>query len=89
MTNDGGSLWKALLKGLAGAGEYERLNKSFDREWYTVPEATRELNKRGADVHPETLRRWIRSGKVQVSKPSPRKTIIPKSELVRLLTRRA
>ncbi len=47
----------------------------------------RELNKRGADFHPETLRRWIRAGKVRVSKPSPRKTLIPKSEMVRLLTR--
>ncbi len=81
------SLWD-VLKALADGGEYERIHKSFDQEWYTVPEAVRELNKRGADFHPETLRRWIRSGKVKVSKPSPRKTLIPKSEMVRLLTRR-
>ncbi|PLS86576.1 MAG: hypothetical protein CYG60_06505 [Actinobacteria bacterium] len=79
--------WTSLLRALAEGGEFQRINKSFGQEWYTVPEAVRELNKRGADVHPETLRRWIRAGKVKVSKPSPRKTLIPKSEMVRLLTR--
>lgn len=74
---------------MAEAGELERLKKSFDQEWYTVPEAVRELNAKGADFHPETLRRWIRSGKLKVSKPSPRKTLIPKSEMVRLLASRA
>lgn len=77
-----------VLKVLADGGEYERLRKSFAQEWYTVPEAVRELNERGADIHPETLRRWIRSGKVKVSKPSPRKTLIPKNELIRLFASR-
>ena len=69
-------------------GERDRLSDSFAQEWYTVPEATRELNKRGAEVHPETLRRWIRAGKVKVSKPSPRKTLIHKRELVHMLANR-
>lgn len=86
--SSGESLWIKLLKGLADSGEFERLSKSFEQDWYTVPEAVRELNAKGADVHPETLRRWIRKGKVKVSKPSPRKTLIPKGELIRLLTRR-
>ncbi len=50
------TLWD-VLKALADGGEYERIRKSFDQDWYTVPEAACELNKRGADFHPETLRR--------------------------------
>ncbi len=77
-----------VLRAQAAAKELERLEKSFEQEWYTVSEASRELNRRGADIHLETLRRWIRSGKVKVNKPSPRKTLIPACELARLLTSR-
>ncbi len=80
-------LWEAL-KAQAAEREFQRIEKSFDREWYTVSEASHELNKRGADIHLETLRRWIRSGKVKVNKPSPRKTLIPARELARLLMSR-
>lgn len=82
------NLWELFVQGMAETGEMERLKKSFEKEWYTVPEAVRELNAKGVDVTLETLRRWIRAGKVKVSKPSPRKTLIPRSELVRLLTSR-
>ena len=67
----------------------QRLNESFGQDWYTVPEAHHELASKGVTMDLETLRRWIRSGKVKVSKPSPRQTLIPKSELVRLLTSRS
>ena len=89
MSEDGESIGSWILKGLAAAGEYQRLDESFAQEWYTVAEAHRELQAKGATISLETLRRWIRSGKVKVSKPSPRKTLVHKRELVRLLSSRA
>ncbi len=37
VSNGGTSLWSQLLKGLAWAGEYNRLDRSFDQEWYNGP----------------------------------------------------
>lgn len=30
---------------------------------------------------PETVRRWVRDGKIEYKRPSPRKTFIPKSAI--------
>lgn len=66
----------------------DRLNESFGQDWYTVPEAHRELALRGITMDLETLRRWIRADKVKVKKLSERKTLIHKNELMRLLANR-
>ena len=79
--------WKGLGKGLVTSGRWSQVEQSLNQDWYTVNEAIKELSNKGFEIHKETLRRWIRDGKVEVSQPSPRKTIIHKNELVRLLMR--
>lgn len=85
--SEGKEFWRMVAKGLATAGQQGRLSPSLDQEFYTVAEAVRELSDKGVEIHEETLRRWIRAGKVEISQPSSRKTLIHKNELVRLLTR--
>jgi excisionase family DNA binding protein len=63
--------------------EQRRIEDSLTQAWYTVREAAIELK-----THEETLRRWIRAGKVRVSNPGERKTFIHKTELARLLQQR-
>ena len=85
--SEGKELWRVLKRGLAAAGRRSQVEQSLEQEWYTVGEAARVLSDKGFGIHEETLRRWIRAGEVEVSQPSPRKTLVHKNELVRLLTK--
>jgi hypothetical protein len=66
----------------------EDLESSFDQDFYTVKDARHELEDRGLRYNLEVLRQKIRAGEVKVSRPSPRKTLIHKGELTRLLMQR-
>ena len=63
----------------------EECERSFDRDYYLVKDARDELLIRGYETSEEHLRRHIRGGKIKVSRPSPRKTLIHKRELARFL----
>lgn len=53
-----------------------------DKQLFTVKEAAPYF-----DLHEETLRDKIRQGKIKVIQHSPRKTYIPKSEILRWWSR--
>jgi excisionase family DNA binding protein len=54
----------------------ERIEEGLEQEWYTVNEAAEEL-----ELHPKTVRKRIRDGKLKASRPSPRKTRIHYTDL--------
>ena len=60
----------------------ERIEDELEQEWYTVDEAAEEL-----DMHPKTVRKRIREGKLKASRPSPRKTRIHYTDLARYLSK--
>jgi excisionase family DNA binding protein len=45
-----------------------------EEKYYTVPEVAEKLN-----VHPQTIRNWIRSGKLTASKPAVKVIVSEKS----------
>ena len=61
-----------------GLSRRERIEEDLEQEWYTVDEAAEELA-----VHPKTVRKYIREGKLKASRPSPRKTRIYYTDLAR------
>lgn len=86
-SNSGKTWWQFLLESSSSSARWDELTNSFPQLYYSVPAARNALEKRGLQISEEQLRRWIRAEKVRVKKPSPRKTIIPRDELVRLLMR--
>ncbi len=81
---DSNPILNLLLQGIGVPSKEERRRRSIadslSQEVYSVPDAAGELG-----VNPETLRRWIRAGKVEAHLISERKTRIHKDELVRLI----
>jgi excisionase family DNA binding protein len=60
-----------------------RIEEDLEYEWYTVDMAAEEL-----DLHPKTVRKRIREGKLKASRPSERKTRIHYSDLAAYKSRR-
>jgi NOL1/NOP2/fmu family ribosome biogenesis protein len=77
--------WKHVVASWIESASRQKLEESFDKEFYLVKDAPNELAKRGLEVSLEQFRRWIRAKEVKVQQPSPRKTVIHRSELARLL----
>jgi transposase len=81
---DSNPILNLLLQGIGVPSKEERRRRSIadslSQEVYSVPDADGELG-----VSTETLRRWIRAGKVEIHPISKRKTRIHKDELVRLM----
>ncbi len=77
---DSNSILGLFLRASKEEGRRRSIADSLSQEVYSVPDAAGELG-----VSTETLRRWIRAGKVEIRPISKRKTRIHKAELVRLL----
>ena len=86
-SNEGKSWLQLLLGGADTNARWDQLKDSFPQHYYSVRAARDALEERGLQISEEQLRRWIRNGKVSVRKPSPRKTIIHRDELIRVLMR--
>jgi excisionase family DNA binding protein len=77
---DSNSILGLFLRASKEEGRRRSIADSLSQEVYSVPDAAGKL-----EVSTETLRRWIRAGKVETHPISERKTRIHKDELVRVM----
>lgn len=81
------NILKFLVSSSAGNERRERLENELRKEAYLVPEAREELERLGYPMHIKTLYEKIRNDEIRATKPSVRKTMIPKEEMIRVLLR--
>jgi excisionase family DNA binding protein len=63
--------------------DVERVRQDLDQDRYTVKEVARLL-----DRHEKTVRAWLKEGKLEYYRPTPRSTYVTKEQLAKFLTRR-
>ena len=67
------------VRGDRAGVEHARQNRHQD--WYTVKEVAKLLGK-----HEKTVRVWLKEGKLEYYRPTPRSTYVTKEQLAKFLS---
>jgi excisionase family DNA binding protein len=63
--------------------DVERVRQDLHQDRYTVKEVASLLDK-----HEKTVREWLKQGKLEYYRPTPRSTYVTKEQLAKFLSRR-
>ena len=59
----------------------EHARQNLHQDWYKVKEVAKLLNK-----HEKTVRAWLKEGKLEYYRPTPRSTYVTKEQLAKFLS---